>query len=206
MSRIADSTCRNLLAVIVTAAACATLGCSSDPPPPPDLTPPAAISQIFARWSNEELSHFKITFHSDTLIDCGVNNGIWKLVEVRDSSGQAWSTAYQLTERGKQMLSAIDLKESGRGHEITLRGPYRLEITSISDGPQPTNKRVGLRWSIDWDAASPELKACMPRFELAGSEVALFELNDQNWRFASYASPGDAAAAPGGGSVLDKLH
>src|ERR1017187_10746721 len=30
------------------------------------------------------------------------------------------------------------------------------------------------------------LKACIPRFELSGNEVALFQLDNNNWRFVSY--------------------
>jgi len=195
-----------MLAIPVIAIACWTAGCSSDPPPPPELTPGGAGGAIMQRWGNEELNHFRVTFHSDTLIECGVNHGLWKLVEATDKSGQSWSTLYQLTDKGKQMLSAIDLKESGRGHELTLKGPYRIDITSIADGG-PVNRRVGLHWEIDWDKASEDVKACLPRFELAGTEVANFELvNGQEWRFASYLSPADVQAQQAAGSVLDKLH
>ena len=197
---------RSILAIAGIALAGWMSGCSSDPPPPPELTPAFASSAILQRWAAEELNHFRVTFHSDTLVECGVNHGLWKLAEVTDSSGQAWSTAYQLTDKGKQLLTAIDLKESGRGHEITLKGPYRLEITSIADGG-PNNRRVGLRWAIDWDKASADLKACMPQFELAGNELASFELaNGQDWRFASFMTAADIQAQQGAGSVLDKLH
>jgi hypothetical protein len=197
---------RSLLALIVLALACLTPGCSSDPPPPPDLTPPLARDIISRKWAQEELNHFRVTFHSDRLIECGVENDLWKLAEIKDSNGNAWSTAYRLTEKGTRVVHSIDLKESGRGHEIVLRGPYQTEITSITDGAQPTNKRVGFRWQIDWDKASDDLKACLPRFELSGSELALFELNDNNWRFASYLNPADAPPAQAAGSVMDKLH
>jgi len=207
MRGIADSNPRNAIAVLAITAFCTTVGCSSDPPPPPDLTPALASSAILQRWSMEELNHFRVTFHSDTLIECGVNNGLWKLVEMTDSTGHAWSTTYQLTDKGRQIMTDIDLKESGRGHQITLKGPYRLAITSIGDGAQPTNKRVGMRWEIDWDRASNDLKACLPRFELSGTEMASFELNGQDWRLASFLTPEEAAASQGGaGSVLDKLH
>lgn len=207
MRAIAESNLRSGIAVLVLAAAFTMAGCSSDPPPPPELTPQAVVSQIFDRWSREELSHFKVTFHSDTLIGCGVDNGLWKLAEVTDASGHAWTTNYQLTDKGHQALSAIDLKESGRGHEITLKGPYHLEINSIADGAQPNLKRVGFHWSIDWDRALPEMKTCFPRFELAGAQMALFQLADPPaWVFASYINPDDPAAQQSAGSVLDKLH
>ena len=206
MRRIADLNLRNMIAVIVLAASGATLGCSSDPPPLPELTPAAASTLISQKWSNEELNHFRVVFHSDTLIECGVKNELWKLTEMTDRTGYAWTAAYQLTERGKKVIAAIDLKESGRGHEVVLRGPYRCELTSITDGAVPNNKRVGFRWQIDWDKAPEDLKACLPQFELSGSELALFEISDptQNWRFTSYLRPEDAPVASSG-SVVDKL-
>jgi hypothetical protein len=208
MRATSDSILRRTIAALVFAAAISLGGCSWDPPPPPELTPQIAIAQIFDRWAREELSHFKVTFHSDTLIGCGVEKAIWKLVEVTDANGQAWSTNYRLTTRGQQILSAIDLNESGRGHGITLKGPYRIEINSIAGGGGPNLKRVGFHWSIDWDQAAPEIRACFPRFELTGSEVAQFELVDpRTWRFASYADPNSALPAQGAaGSVLDKAH
>src|SRR5690349_12807245 len=131
---------RNLIALTVGALVCLMPGCSSDPPPPPDLTPPMARDLISQKWAQEEFNHFRVTFHSDTLIECGVKNDLWKLVEIKDSNGNAWSTAYRLTEKGTRVVHSIDLKESGRGHEIVLRGPYQTEITSITDGALPTNK------------------------------------------------------------------
>ncbi len=196
---------RQHAAVLLVTACLLLTGCSSDPPPPPELTPQAAISQIFERWSREELSHFTVTFHSDTLIGCGVDNGLWKLNEMTDSSGQAWSTSYQLTDKGKQILSSINLKESGRGHEVTLKGPYRIEINGLSE-PAPNIKRVAFHWFIDWDHAAPEMKACFPKFELTGAQTAQFDLSDPvTWHFASYVSPEDLAAPQNTGSALDKL-
>ena len=186
----------NTVAILVIVISCMTVGCSSDGPLPPPLTAQSAAALVTQKWSGDELNHFKVLLHSDTLIECGVNNELWKLGEVTDRSGRAWGTAYNLTEKGKKILFSIDLKESGRGHEIVLRGPYRFDITGILDGTAPANKRVKLHWQIDWDNAPAELKACLPRFELSGSETALFELSDEGWRFASYLKPADAAVPP----------
>jgi len=181
-------------------------GCSSDPPPPPDLTPALARDLISQKWAQEELNHYRVTFHSDTLIECGVKNGLWKLEEIKDASGNAWSAAYRLTEKGSKIVHSIDLRESGRGHQIVLRGPYQAAITSIADGTQPANKRVGFKWNIDWDKAQADLKACLPRFELTGNELAQFELADATtWRFSSYLNPADAPPPASGGSVLGNL-
>jgi len=177
---------RHANGVCALAALGATLACGPSEPPIPDLTPSAASALILQRWSQHELNHFKVSLHSDTLIECGVQNDLWKLVEVTDRSGNAWTTQYQLTDNGNKALMAIDLRESGRGHEIMLKGPYRVEITGIADGAQPTSKKVSLRWDIDWDKASAGLKACVPRFELSGKEEALFEYADNAWRFVSY--------------------
>jgi hypothetical protein len=177
---------------------CAMLGCGSDPPPPPDLIPQEAGAQISDKWSHEEMNHFKVTFHSDDLVECGVKNDLWKLVEVTDRNGNAWSTTYRLTEKGNKIVTSINLKESGRGHEVLLRGPYRVEVTSITDGAQPGTKNVGFRWDIDWDKASADLKACMPRFELSGNEVALFQLDNNAWKFVSYLNPEDIQPPPDG--------
>jgi hypothetical protein len=187
---------RNGVAVLLIAASSALIGCASDPPPPPDLAPEAAAAAITQLWSQEHMNHFKVTFHSDDLIECGVKNDLWKLVEVTDHSGNAWSTTYRLTEKGGKAVTAISLKESGRGHEILLKGPYRIEVNGITDGGQPGTKQVSFRWDIDWDKASDDLKACIPRFELSGSEVALFQLDNNNWRFASYLNPEDIVAPP----------
>jgi hypothetical protein len=182
----------------------AATACSMDPPPPPELTPQVIFNLIGEKWSREELSHFTVTFHSDTLVECGVRNDMWKLTEMTDRAGTAWSAAYQLTDKGKTMVSAVDLKESGRGHAVTLRGPYHVELLSIVDGAQPNAKLVAFKWSLDWDKAAPEMKTCMPQFELAGKQIAQFELAEMNWRFVTYVRPEDVPAGPAG-SILDKL-
>src|SRR5579863_4140951 len=111
---------RGVIAGVVSAGICLTLGCSSEPKIP-ELTPAGASALILQKWSHDEFNHFPISFHSDTLIQCGVSNDLWKQVEVTDR-GYARSV-YQLTEKGTKALFAIDLKASGKGHEITLRGP-----------------------------------------------------------------------------------
>jgi len=173
------------------------VGCASDPPPPPDLTPQIAADAILNLWSQEQMNHFKVTFHSDELVECGVKNDLWKLAEVTDSKGNAWATTYRLTEKGSKLVTAINLTESGRGHQILLKGPYRIEINSITDGAQPNTKQVAFRWDIDWDRATADLKACLPRFELSGHQVALFQLeNNTAWRFVSYLEPEDVFVPP----------
>ena len=142
------------------------------------------------------MNHFKVTFHSDDLVECGVKNDLWKLVEVTDRNGNAWSTTYRLTEKGSKIVTAISLKESGRGHEILLKGPYRIEVNGITDGSQPGTKQVAFRWDIDWDKAPDDLKACIPRFELSGNEVALFQLDNITWRFVSYLNPEEIVTPP----------
>ncbi len=145
-----------------------------------------------------------MTFHSDTLIGCGVQNDLWNLVETVDRGFTR--SAYQLTARGSKVLFAIDLKESGKLHEITLRGPYRFEVTGITPGSQPDIRQVEIHWEIDWDKAPAELKACVPKFELSGSQVALFKLAGIEWRFLSYIKPEDVAAPPPGTAPsLDKI-
>jgi len=188
---------RNALGFIVLAGGCLTLGCSSDPPPPPELTAGEAAYRISERWAREEMNHFRVTFHSDTLVECGVKNDLWKLVEVTDHNGNAWSTVYQLTEKGAKIVTAASLKESGRGHEILLRGPYKVEITGITEGSQPNLRNVAFRWDIDWDKAPDDLKACLPRFELSGNETAVFQLNGMEWAFESYLNPEDTTAPDG---------
>src|SRR6478672_1921559 len=184
---------RILTAVTLLAASCAMTGCSSDPPPPPDLSPGLARELIAQKWAQEELNHYRVTFHSDTLIECGVANGLWTLEEVKDASGNPWSKIYRLTDKGSQVVHSIDLRDSGRGHQVVLRGPYQAEVTSVSEGAQPPQKRVAFKWSIDWDKAAADLKACLPRFELTGNELAQFELVDNvTWRFAAYLNPADA--------------
>jgi hypothetical protein len=197
MPRIRDFNIRYGMTVLVGAAIGALMGCGSDPPPPPDLVPQAAAATIAQLWSQEQMNHFKVTFHSDDLVECGVKNDLWKLVEVTDRNGNAWSTTYRLTDRGSKIVTAIGLKESGRGHEILLKGPYRIEVTSITDGGQPGTKQVAFRWDIDWDKAPDDLKACIPRFELSGTETALFQLdNNISWRFVSYMNPEEIVAPP----------
>jgi YD repeat-containing protein len=153
----------------------------------------AAITEL---WSQEQMNHFKVTFHSDDLVECGVKNGLWKLVEVTDRNGNAWATTYRLTDRGNKIVTAINLKETGRGHEILLKGPYRIEVTGITDGSQPNTRQVAFRWDIDWDRAADDLKACIPRFELSGTQTALFQLDGNSWRFVSYLNPEEIQAPP----------
>ena len=76
------------------------------------------------------------------------------------------------------------------------------------DGPQPNLKKVGFRWTIDWDKAPEDMKACFPQFELTGNEGALFAINDptQPWMVASLLKADEVGAAGASGSVLDKLH
>src|SRR6266850_1483591 len=175
MRAIVDFSLRDLVAVaVIMAASFMMLGCSSEARPV-DLTPMGASAIISQNWSQDLLNHFRIVFHSDTLIACGVQNDIWKLSETIDRGYKR--TSYQLTEKGSKILFAIDLKESGKGHEITLRGPYRFEILGINPGVQPDSRNVELRWSVDWEKAPAELKACVPKFELAGHEVAIFSQN-----------------------------
>jgi|HubBroStandDraft_1064217.scaffolds.fasta_scaffold03341_3 hypothetical protein len=193
---IGGSTVRNGMTVLLAAAIGALVGCGSDPPPPPELLPQDAAAAIVQLWSQEQMNHFKVTFHSDDLVECGVKNDLWKLVEVTDRNGNAWSTTYRLTDRGSKIVTAIGLKESGRGHEILLKGPYRIEVNGISDGSQPFTKQVAFRWDIDWDKAPDDLKACIPRFELSGSEVALFQLDNTGWKFVSYLNPEEIQAPP----------
>ena len=191
---------RNGMTAVLVAAIGALVGCGSDPPPP-ELVPQEAAATIVQLWSQEQMNHFKVTFHSDDLVECGVKNDLWKLVEVTDRNGNAWTTTYRLTEKGSRIVTAINLKESGRGHEILLKGPYRIEVSGITDGSQPGTKNVAFRWDIDWDKASSDLKACIPRFELSGNEVALFRLeNNLNWRFVSYLNPEEIQAPPQDGA------
>jgi hypothetical protein len=199
---------RTFLCTTVTAVIAFLVGCSSDPPPPPDLTPARAAGAIAEKWAHEELNHFRVVFHSDTLLQCGVEHGLWKLTEIKDQQGNTLTAKYQLTERGKQILTEVDIKESGRGHLVVLKGPYRSEITNIVDGGQPNLKKVAFRWAIDWDKAPADLKACLPQFELTGNEGALFVLNDpaQPWMLASLLRADEVAAPGAAGSVLDKLH
>ena len=194
-----------ITAAIMLLAGCLLNGCASSPPPPPDLTPGEAAARISQRWAHGELNHFRVALHSDTLVECGVNNGLWKLSEVTDDKGSAWSTIYRLTDKGRDAVTSIDLKESGRGHEILLKGPYRIEINGITDGAQPNTKNVAFRWDIDWDKAADGLKACVPRFELSGTQTAIFELDGQQWRFASYLNPEDVPPQQDSAPAFDKF-
>ena len=202
MRGIADSEWRTFVVVIVIGASCMTLGCSPNPAPP-DLTAITASGLISQSWSHDELSHFGVYFHSDDLIECGVKADLWKLAEVNER-GFTWTT-YRLTPKGSKIFFAIDLKGSGKGHEITFRGPYRLEITNIAPGSDPDTRRVDFRWEIDWDKAPPDLKTCLPKFELSGYEVATFKLSGLNWKFVSYAKPDDASTPPGTTPVAVQL-
>jgi hypothetical protein len=194
----------NVCAVIILASTCTMTGCFSDPPPP-DLTPAMVRDMILQKWSQEEFNHFRIVFHSDTVIDCGVSNDLWKLSEIKDHSGAVSTTRHELTEKGRKVLTAIDLQASGKRHAIVLKGPYRVDITSITDGSTPNMKSAALRWEIDWDKAPADLKVCLPRFELTGSEVGRFELADREWRFLSFVRPDDPAAPPRTTAALDQV-
>jgi len=198
---------RSFLGITVTVVGLALTGCAEDAPPVPELTPAWAAGAIADKWAHEELNHFRVVFHSDSLVQCGVQNDLWTLNELKDQNGNPLTSKYQLTARGQKILTDIDLKESGRGHSVVLKGPYRSEITAIVDGTQPNLKKVGFRWLIDWDKAPGDLKACLPRFELSGNEGALFVINDpsQPWMLASLLRPDEVGAPAGGGSVLDKL-
>jgi hypothetical protein len=198
-----DSRLRNVIAVIAIAVGCMEVGCSSEAKPA-DLTDVGASALISQRWSRDELNHFTVIFHSDTLIECGVQNNLWNLVETEDRG--LTRRAYQLTERGSKVLFAIDLKESGKLHEITLRGPYRFDVTGITPGSQPNIRQVEIHWEIDWDKAPAELKACVPKFELSGTQVALFKLMGQEWGFLSYFKPEEVIAPPPDATQsLDKI-
>src|SRR5690348_13691219 len=95
---------RTVIGAIVTWAGLTLSGCGwSDPPPLPDLTPASAAGAIVDKWTHEELNHFRVVFHSDTVVQCGVQNDLWKLVEVKDPGGNTLTSKYQLTERGKKI-------------------------------------------------------------------------------------------------------
>jgi hypothetical protein len=202
MRGIADFHRRDVIAIMVITASCALLGCSSEPQQP-ELTAPAASALISQQWAQDLQNHFAVSLHSDTLIECGVGNELWKLVETTDRGYTR--TAYELTPKGSKALFAIDLKGPGRLHEVTLRGPYHLEITNITPGPDPDSRRVEFHWEIDWDKAPPELKACLPKFELAGSLVGLFKLYGLEWKFVSYAKPEELPAPQGTSQPVEKV-
>lgn len=194
MLRLVDLCTRKVAVVVATAALSLATGCSSDPDPPPDLSAADASALISQKWSHDEVNHFAVTFHSDTLIGCGEQNGLWKRVEA-EHQGFTVST-YQLTGDGRKALYAIDLKENGKFHEVILQGPYNLEVTGITPGGDPDTRQVSIRWELDWTKAPAGVKTCLPRFELSGSQVAIFKLFGQEWRFISFTKPTDAAAAP----------
>jgi hypothetical protein len=197
---------REALSTAVLAAVCLLPGCGSDPPPPAELTPAAAAARIEQRWANDELNHFWIEFHSDTLIECGVEHGLWKLSDVTDDNGHLWSTIYRLTPKGEAAVTSIHLQQSGRGHQMLLKGPYTVEIHSITEGAQPDTRYVAFRWDMDWDKAPQGLKACVPRFELSGTRTAVFELHGTQWRFTGYLHSEQAPATqPGSTPVFDKF-
>src|SRR5450755_175759 len=116
MADFGDLCTRLTVTVLVTIVSSAMTGCSSEPATPPELTQALAGALIAERWSQEEMNHYRVVFHSDTLVECGVKNDLWRLTQVTDREGNAWTSTYQLTERGRQILTSIDLKESGRGH------------------------------------------------------------------------------------------
>lgn len=147
---------------------------------------------MFAKWAQDEMNHFRVSFNSDTLVECGVKSGLWELTPL-DQNKSAWATTYRLTGKGSKILTAIWLQPSGRGHQVLLKGPYVVDLHSITDGKEPGTKIVAFRWEIDWDRASEDLKACLPRFELSGNKTALFRLEGNAWKFVSYL---DANGAP----------
>ena len=199
MRAVTQSNLRDVMAVIAMAAGCTASGCSSNAQPA-DLTPVSASALISQKWAGDELNHFSVILHSDTLIECGGTNDLWKLVETVDRGYTR--RAYQLTEKGNKVLFAIDLKESGKGHEITLRGPYSFEITNLTPGTQPDTRIVEFQWQIDWAKAPADLKLCLPKFELTGHEVALFRLDGIAWKFISYLRPEDVPPPPSAAAAL----
>ena len=192
--KVTDLYLRKAAVVLAMAAVCMAVGCSADPPPPEDLSSIAASTLISQKWAQNELNHFTVTFHSDTLIGCGVQNDLWKRVET-PYQGVTIST-YQLTETGRKAIFAIDLKESGKSHEVILQGPYLNEVTGITPGSQPDTRQVAIRWDIDWSKAPAGMKACLPRSELSGSQVALFKLTGQEWSFLSFLKPEEVTTPP----------
>jgi hypothetical protein len=196
MRKFADPYRRKAAVVLAMAAVCLAVGCSSDPDPPQpeELSPMRASTLISEKWSQGELNHFTVTFHSDTLIECGIQNDLWKHTE---TPWQGFTImTYQLTEAGKKALFAIDLKDSGKFHEVILEGPYLVEVTGITPGSDPDTRQAAIHWEIDWDKAPAGLKACLPRFELSGSQVALFKLTGLQWSFLSFLKPEDVAPPP----------
>ncbi|MGO9274232.1 MAG: hypothetical protein ACLQOO_29015 [Terriglobia bacterium] len=84
MREVVDPYLRKAAVVLAMVAVCMAVGCSfgPDPPPPEDLSPIGASTLISQKWSHDELNHFTVTVHSDTLIGCGIQNDLWKHVEV----------------------------------------------------------------------------------------------------------------------------
>src|SRR6266480_2787100 len=122
MPKVTDSHLRKAAVVLAMAAVCMAVGCSSDTPPQPeDLSTIGASTLISQKWSHEELNHFTVTFHSETLIGCGVQNDLWKHVETPHLGFTV--SRYELTEAGRKALFGIDLKESGKFQEVILHGP-----------------------------------------------------------------------------------
>jgi hypothetical protein len=191
--KVSDSYLRKAAVVVAMATVCVAVGCSPDPDPPPqpeELTLSGASALITQKWSHDELNHFTVNFHSDTLIACGLQNDLWKRVETPFRGFKV--VTYQLTEAGRKALFAIDLKESGKSHEIILQGPYAIEVTGVTPGSQPDTRQAAILWNIDWDKAPAGLKACFPRGELSGSQVALFKLDGLQWSLSSFLHPEEA--------------
>jgi hypothetical protein len=201
MRKMADLYPGKVSLTLAMASVCLTAGCSSAPEPP-DLTATEASTLIAQRWSGNEPDHFTVTFHSDTLIECGIQNDLWKRVEI-PHQGFTIST-YQLTEAGRKALFAIDLKESGRFHEVILRGPYLVEVTRMSPGSGPGLRQADIRWDIDWGKAPSGLKACFPRFELSGTQTALFKLFGEEWKFLSLLKPAEASPQAAASSLAKR--
>src|SRR6202022_3005835 len=93
MRWLAYSDLKNVTCVLLIAASCMMLGCSSQAAPA-ELTAAGAGALIAQRWSQDELDHLKVSFHSDTLIECGVKNDLWKRNEITDRGYSR--TVYQL--------------------------------------------------------------------------------------------------------------
>src|SRR5690242_17912017 len=83
MGKMAEPYRKQIVAALTIAAACLAAGCSSDPDLPPDLSPNLASALISQKWAHDELNHFTVNFHSDTLIACGIQNDLWKHVETQ---------------------------------------------------------------------------------------------------------------------------
>src|ERR1022692_3170933 len=184
------------MTVLLVAAVGTLVGCGSDPPPPPDLVPQAAAAAIAERWSQEQMNHFKSDLpfrrpgrmrRKERSLEAGGSDG---------SQRQCLDDDISFDEKGTKIVTAISLQESGRGHEILLKGPYRIEVNGITDGSQPGTKQVAFRWDIDWDKAPDDLKACITqlfriwtpkRFRLRRRRMALpppFRWSAHLWRIS----------------------